>query len=94
MADLRLSVRALDDLRSIDAYLAERNPEAARRVIGSIRHTLDLLSDFPHLGPKSRHGNLRYCLEPRYQYLIYYRTDGAVIDVLYILHPRRSRPPA
>jgi plasmid stabilization system protein ParE len=42
--------RALRDLSSIGAYLAERNPVRAANVLGAIRSSIDTLSFFPQIG--------------------------------------------
>ena len=40
---LRWLSDALSDLRAIKAYIAEENPQAASRVIASIRNEIDVL---------------------------------------------------
>jgi plasmid stabilization system protein ParE len=47
---LRFDAAALEDLRQIRNYIAERNPNGAERVRNHIMHAIDGLSDFPFLG--------------------------------------------
>src|SRR5213078_739552 len=49
--NLRYSRRARRQLNNIHSYIQERDPAAATRVIARIRRSVDLLLDFPKLGP-------------------------------------------
>lgn len=89
--DVRYDRRALADLRHIHDYLAERNPQAARRVISAIRTSIGYLADNPLMGVRERHGHGRLLVEPRYRYVISYSLVGEAVQIRYILHPSRDR---
>ena len=91
VADIRLSRRALEDLRHIDRYLRERNPKTARDLAASFQKSFSLLADFPELGRADDYGLGRVYVVPRYKYLVFYRLRGDEVHVLYILHPRQDR---
>jgi plasmid stabilization system protein ParE len=42
--------RALADLMAIEAYIAQHNPLAAKRVLSAIKSGIDALEQFPKLG--------------------------------------------
>jgi toxin ParE1/3/4 len=91
VADVRFSRRALADLAAIHDWLAERNPAAAGRVIAAIEHSAGLLADQPELGRRESRGFGRILVVPRYHYVISYRHAADMVEILYILHPRRAR---
>jgi toxin ParE1/3/4 len=51
---LRFTVRARSHLESIHAFVAERNPDAARALAARIRLALDMLTSFPDAGHPGR----------------------------------------
>lgn len=65
MAEVRFSRRALADLAAIHAWLAERNPAAAGRVIAAIEHSVGFLADQPALGRPDGAGLGRILIVPR-----------------------------
>jgi toxin ParE1/3/4 len=79
--------RALRDLEAIAAYVAERNPAAAIRVLSAIKSSIDTLSFFPQIGRLVDDIGHRRVPVLRYPYLIYYRS---AVDELLILHIRHS----
>jgi len=42
--------RALRDLKSISAYLLERNPSGAANALGAIKSSIETLGFFPQIG--------------------------------------------
>lgn len=56
---LRGLAAALADLRAIKAYITEENPDAARRVIASIRSETDILINQPATGRAGRISDTR-----------------------------------
>ncbi|CAO4156528.1 type II toxin-antitoxin system RelE/ParE family toxin [Methylorubrum thiocyanatum] len=87
---LRLSARASDDLSSIAAYLAARDPQAAYHVEQQLADALRRLLDHPKAGRPVGSG-LRRLAVPRLPYLIYYRVDEAAdaVGVVTIRHTAR-----
>lgn len=49
----------LDDLRAIKVYIAEENPDAARRVVASIRSEVGILINQPTIGRAGRIADTR-----------------------------------
>ena len=89
MASVRLTRRALADLRAIRAHIAERDPAAAARVVSAIEHSLSLLGDQPFMGPAVHTG--WFHVVPRYRYVIAYRVRGDTVEVRFIFHPAQDR---
>ncbi len=91
-----LSPEALDDLDAISAYIARDNPEAAERVIDAAYRVCAKLAEHPELGPARRfpgdhpHG-IGYFVIPDFpNYLIFYRTAAAGVEVIRVLHGMRD----
>ena len=80
--------RALRDLDRIAAYLTERNPDAAARVLGAIKSSIDTLSFFPQIGRVVDNAGHRRVPVLRYSYVIFYRIAAG--DELLILHIRHT----
>ena len=51
MAQVVYSPNAVSNLARLHQFLDEKNPEAARRALRTIRDRLTILSRFPRLGP-------------------------------------------
>ncbi len=69
---VRISDDAHADLRAIQAYINERNPVAARRVIDAILMIAYQLENFPLLGRPGRVPGTREISVPQYPYFIVY----------------------
>jgi toxin ParE1/3/4 len=91
---LRYTSRARRQLDHIYAYIHERNPAAAKRVIRRIRYSANLLRDFPLIG---RHGlvpGTHELVVATTPYLIVYRLapdDQNAIELLGIYHGAQDR---
>lgn len=87
---LRLSARASDDIDSIAAYLAARDPQAAHHVDQQLAAALRRLLDHPKAGRPIGRG-LRRLAVPRLPYLIYDRVDEAAdaVGIATIRHTAR-----
>jgi len=74
------------------AYLQARSPKGARRVASAILAAIELLEDFPHLAPPSRHRGLRQMYVVRTPHLVVYRVvGGRNVEIRAIIHVRRRR---
>jgi toxin ParE1/3/4 len=90
MRRLRLSPEANSDLEAAIDWLAARNPRAASRLYQRMRQKFAALSDAPGAGIPSdgmRAGMRRAIVRP---YVVYYRTDSSVVEIVRILHGRRD----
>ena len=90
MAEVRFSPRALASLRSIRAWLRERDPAAADRVIAEIERACILLGDYPLMGPAIPETRLRRHVTRRYRYRVIYRVQGDRVEVRDVMHPSRA----
>jgi toxin ParE1/3/4 len=87
------SQRAVDDLTSLRAYIAEDDPAAARRVVLHIVHSIeDLLAAQPQMGRSGRVPGTRELVVPRTTYVVPYRIRDSRIQVLRIYHGARRWP--
>ncbi|MEZ5694455.1 MAG: type II toxin-antitoxin system RelE/ParE family toxin [Altererythrobacter sp.] len=85
----RLRNSAELDLAEIWLSTAERwGVDQADEYVRAIENRLARISDFPDSYPEyaSRHGTFRKA--PSGEHLIFYRVDGALVDVVRVLHNR------
>ncbi len=84
---------ALRDLRSIDSFLSAANPDAALRVLKSIRTKADRLRSYPKSAPQLE-GDLRYLSIQGTPYVIVYRLAEGRVEVLRVRHAREDWRPS
>ncbi len=89
---VRWSEAAAEDLARIVGYIAEDNPEAARRVAQAIFEGVAALRNFPAQGRIGQAENTRELLFPPWPYIAVYETIGAQVHVLRIRHAARNWP--
>jgi plasmid stabilization system protein ParE len=91
---VRYSRRASRDLVAIHAYIAERNPTAARRVVERIDAMIELLGSSPSMGRPTTERGTRAMSVVDYPYVIFYRVNEkrGEVQVGHIRHTSR-RPP-
>jgi len=89
---LRWLEAALDDLRAIKAYIAEENPDAARRVIASIRSETGILTNQPTIGRAGRIADTRELVISQYPYIVAYREQSGEVHILAVVHTSRRWP--
>ena len=92
MSGLRVIVsgRARADLKGIYAYIHERSPDAATRLIDDLLEKVQDLAHAPYSGaPRDDLGpGLRHLVIG--SYLAFYRVEGETIEVLRYLHGARN----
>jgi toxin ParE1/3/4 len=90
MRNIRIAEMAGEDLEDIWEYVAQNNPEAARRLIKEITGKFKLLRDHPQVGREQNTllGWLRSF--PVKNYIILYRPFENGIEVLRVLHSARD----
>ena len=81
-----LSPAAQDDLARIYAYLAERNPDSAGRVVRAILGAANGLAQFPQIGRAGAVAGMRERVLTRYPYKIIYIVTDDVVEVARVLH--------
>src|SRR4051812_22539779 len=91
-----LRPRAVSDLHSLTAYLAERNPSAAHRFVNATEDGMKQLAEVPGIGAhhRSRSKELQairaWPIAGFRNYIVYYLPlTGGGIEVLRILHGAR-----
>jgi addiction module RelE/StbE family toxin len=89
---LRVTRRARRHLDAIAEYIAERNPNAARRVGERIREVAGLLSEFPLMGRAGTLAGTREMGVPGLPYVIVYRIDVDAVTILGVYHGAQLRP--
>lgn len=85
-------------MRETVAYLKRHaTRKVANRFIDSVQTSLDLLAGMPDLGttfssdaPDLANARMWQVKKPFQNYLIYYRLNGAALDVLHVVHGARD----
>jgi toxin ParE1/3/4 len=87
------SPEAIDDLTSLRAYIAEDDPAAARGVVLHIMHNIEqLLPDNPQMGRPGRVPGTRELVIPKTPFIVPYRLQRNVIQILRVYHGARRWP--
>ncbi|MHB1237220.1 MAG: type II toxin-antitoxin system RelE/ParE family toxin [Gallionella sp.] len=89
---LRWLSDALSDLRAIKAYIAEENPQAASRVIASIRNETNVLLKQHNIGRAGRISETRELVISPYPYIVAYREQSGEVQILAVVHTSRRWP--
>lgn len=84
---------ARDRLAAIVSYVAERDPQAARRLKARLESAPLPLSEHPYLYPAGRVPGTRE-LVAHPNYLIVYRVTAERVEVVTVLHTRQQYPPS
>jgi toxin ParE1/3/4 len=91
MPELKWSRASLDDLRSIDRYLAEvADGATAVRALMAIRERADALRDFPRIGPIVSDRGFHSLVVRNTPYVILYRFHDGVIEIVRIHHQQQN----
>jgi toxin ParE1/3/4 len=83
---------ARQDLREIFEYIANENPNAARRLLGEIKEQALILVDHPQIGRAGRVEGTRELVLSGTNYLLPYRAKGKQIQILAVFHGARKWP--
>jgi len=87
------SPEAIDDLTSLRAYIAEDNPAAAQEVALHILQNIEqLLPNNPQMGRPGRVPGTRELVIPKTPFVIPYRLQRNVIQILRVYHGARRWP--
>ena len=88
MAEINWTREAEQWMQDIYDYIAQDNPEAAKRVVEGIYATVQLLQQFPRMGykfqPKPEH-NIRIIVHGHYRIAYLCKPDNTV-DILGVFH--------
>lgn len=89
---LRYTPRARLDLAEIHDYIAQENPQAARRVIHIIRKAAEALLQNPQVGRSGRIVGTRELTVGRFPFMLAYRVDAVEVQILSVIHTARMWP--
>jgi toxin ParE1/3/4 len=83
---------ALDDLDTARSYIAQFNPDAARRTLLAINAAARTLAGAPELGRPGRVGDTRELTVPHTNYLLAYTVIDRQLTILAVQHSAREWP--
>ena len=87
------SREAVEDLTSLRAYIAQDDPAEARGVVFRIIHNIEqLLPDNPQMGRPGRVPGTRELVIPKTLFIVPYRLQRNVIQILRVYHGARRWP--
>ena len=89
---LRYTPRARSDLADIHDYIAQDNPQAAKRVIQIIRKAAEALPQNPFVGKSGRIAGTREFTIGRFPFLLAYRVEADEVQILSVIHTARMWP--
>jgi addiction module RelE/StbE family toxin len=89
--NLRYTVSALRHIEEIHKYIAERDTEAARRVVLRIERSIGRLAFLPLSGRPGVVAGTRTLVVPGLPYVVIYRVRGELVDIVAVLHTARRR---
>lgn len=82
---------ALNDLKAIISYIAERNVAAARRLQEDVEACAERLPDHPFMYRRGRVAGTREAVvHPNY--ILVYRVGPDAIEIVNVMHSRRLYP--
>ena len=90
---IKFLVSAMEDMRSIKAYIGKDNPAAAVRMIKRIRAAVKHLEEFPNSGriiPETNNPQLREVIISNYR--IMYQISGSAINIFAVYEGHRLPP--
>lgn len=87
------SLRAIEHMAHLRAYIARDNPKAATRTAGTLLEAVERLAELPNLGRPGRLAATRELVVPGTPYVIPYRLRGDRLEVIAVFHGRQKWPP-
>ncbi len=91
MSNYRISPLAYDDLEQIFLYIAERNLDAARKLMTEMIRQVDLAARNSSIGSTKDEFMVGVRMFPYKKYNIYYFKTEAGIEVFRVLHSSRDQ---
>lgn len=81
------SPRSLRHLEALHAYIADRNPDAATRVVSRIVHRVERqLSLAPNSGRPGRVDGTRELVVPRTPFIVAYSVEVDRVEIVAVIH--------
>jgi plasmid stabilization system protein ParE len=93
MAEIEFARRAQTDLQRLRAWLADVDPDAARRAAIAIVNAIERLGRFPGMAPPVKGSDVRELQVPfgRYGYVVRYVLQEDRVLITRVFHGRESR---
>jgi plasmid stabilization system protein ParE len=79
-------------MRHLHDYIAERNPEAARRMVNRIREAASYLRRTPYMGRPGRVEETRELSIAGTPYIVAYLIEGSEVQIAAVIHGSRQWP--
>jgi toxin ParE1/3/4 len=89
---LRWTTPAADDLYNIVRHIQQDNPVVATDVARTLYDGCDGLRKFPYIGRKGRTAGQRELVFHGLPYIVVYRIQNQVVELLRIYHGAQDRP--
>ncbi len=84
--------RAVWDLRLVQSYIAQEDPQAAWKTVNKIKDKVSLLMEQPGIGRLGRVPNTRELIIDHTPYILPYRVRDNKIEILRVFHTSRKWP--
>ena len=84
--------RAIWDLRSVQAYITQDNPQAAQKIVNKIKDKVSLLREQPGIGRPGRIPNTKELIIDHTPFILPYRVRDSKIQILRVLHTSKRWP--
>jgi len=89
---IRFTFKAQKDIQLIYDHIAAENPSAASRVVSAIETATRRLSTFPRSGRAGAVETTRELIVQRLPYIVVYRINGDIIEIIGVFHAARDLP--
>jgi toxin ParE1/3/4 len=89
---VRWTIPAADDLYNIVRHIQQDNPNAAADVAKTIYNGCASLAEFPFVGRKGRIPDSRELVFSHLPYIVVYRIQDPIVELLRIYHGAQDRP--
>jgi toxin ParE1/3/4 len=88
----RYTETALAEVNEIFAYISERNPSAAKRVVARVERTVRNLGDYPEMAQEADEDGVRRMPVGRYPFIVFYTVEADEVVILHVRHGARRWP--
>jgi toxin ParE1/3/4 len=83
---------ALQDLKHLHDYIADDNPDAARKMVSRIREAASRLRRNPRIGRVGRVPETRELVIAGTPYIVAYRIEGRQVQIVAVIHGAQRWP--
>lgn len=87
---LSISISALGDLRQIEQYIGQDNPQAAIDFVERLIRRCEQIADFPGIGPRRSDLKSAYRSVTEGQYVILYIASSDKVEIVRVLHGKQD----